>query len=125
MYAPKNMLFYMVSRSRPAGTIEKRRQGEKPVHARITRYKMKPGSIEAAKKLQASLRAEIMDLPGMRHFYNAMADDGSGYIVSLFEPGEVTPENAERVKAVWAKFSDMLEAMPVPETYEVISDWAK
>lgn len=93
------------------------------MHARITRYKMKPGSLDAARKLQDSLRAEILGPPGMRHFYNAMAEDGSGYIVALIEPEEVTPENAGRVGAIWAKFSDMLEGIPAPETFEVIADW--
>lgn len=95
------------------------------MHARITRYKMKPGSTEAARQLQDKLRGEIMGLPGMRHFYNAMAEDGSGYIVSLIEPSEVAADNAERTKAIWANFSDLLEGMPVPETFEVIADWDK
>jgi hypothetical protein len=95
------------------------------MHARITRYKMKAGSTDAARKLQDSLKAEIMGLPGMRHFYNAMAEDGSGYIVSLIEPGEVAPDNPERVRAIWANFSDLLEGTPVPETFEVIADWEK
>lgn len=95
------------------------------MHARVTRYKMKPGSVDAGRKLQDSLKAEIMALPGMRHFYSFMAEDGSGYIVSLLEPSEVAADNPEKVKKIWANFSDLLEAMPVPETFEVTADWAK
>ncbi|HMR54950.1 hypothetical protein, partial [Amaricoccus sp.] len=79
----------------------------------------------AGVQLRGSLGAEIMGLPGMRHFPYAMAEDGPGWIVSPFEPGEVTPENAERVRAIRANFSDLLEGMPAPETFEVIADWGK
>jgi hypothetical protein len=95
------------------------------MHARITRYKMKPGSTDAARALQDKLKDQIMGLPGMRHFYNAMNEDGSGYIISLLEPGEVAADNPERVKAIWANFSELLEAMPTPESYELIADWSK
>jgi hypothetical protein len=94
------------------------------MHARITRYKMKPGSTDAARALQDRLRGEIMDLPGMRHFYNAMNADGSGYIVSLIEPAETAAGNADRIRRIWANFADLLEAQPTPETFEVIADWS-
>jgi hypothetical protein len=94
------------------------------MHARITRYKMKPASTEAATKLLNELKSEIMALPGIRHFYNVMDENGAGYVISFIEPSEVASDSPERVKAIWAKFGDMLEAMPTPETYGVIADWS-
>jgi hypothetical protein len=95
------------------------------MHARITRYKMKPGSTAAARELMESLRGEIMGLPGLRHYYNAMKEDGSGYIVSVIEPAEVSADNDERVRAIWGKFAEFLEEMPTPETLELIADWSR
>lgn len=95
------------------------------MHARITHYKMKAGSVDAARQLQDRLKGDIMGLPGMRHFYNAMKEDGSGYIVSIFEPSEMTADSPDRVKAIWANFSDLLEAPPVPEVFDLLADWEK
>ncbi len=75
------------------------------MQARITRYKMKSGSTAAARELMEKLKGEIMGLPGIRHFYNAMSEDGSGYVFTVIEPGEVSEGNAERVRATWAKFA--------------------
>ena len=55
--------------------------------ARITHYKMKPGSRDAAMKVLESLREQIMGMPGMHHFLNVMNADGSGYVA-------LTPDNS-------------------------------
>ena len=47
------------------------------MYARITPYKMKPGSREAATAKMNELKAEILGLPGMQHFMSAMNEDGS------------------------------------------------
>lgn len=95
------------------------------MHARITHYKMKAGSNAEARKILERVKSEIMALPGIRQFYNAMAEDGSGCIVSLFEPAELTEDSADRVEKVWANFSHLLEKALKPETFEVIADWSK
>jgi hypothetical protein len=95
------------------------------MQARITRYKMKPGSTAAAREMLETLKGDIMGLPGMRHFYNAMNEDGSGYIVSVIEPGDASADDSERVRAIWANFADLLEGMPTPETLDLIADWSR
>jgi hypothetical protein len=84
---------------------------------------MKPGSVDAAKALMEKLKGEIMGLPGMRQFYNVMAPDGSGYIVSLADDSVPPEANAEKIRAIWANFSELLEEMLTPETFDVIADW--
>ncbi len=34
-------------------------------------------------------------------------------------------DNPAKVKKIRANFSDLLETMPVPETFEVTADWGK
>ena len=91
--------------------------------ARITPYKMKPGTRAAATKLMESLRGQILGLQGMKHFINVMNEDGKGYVISIVESEEASNANMEKVKALWANFADHLEAMPTPEGYDVIADW--
>lgn len=91
--------------------------------ARITKYKMKPGTRDATTKLLESLKSQIMALDGMRHFINAINEDGSGYVISVVESKAKSDANAPQVAALWANFAEYLEAAPVPEGYEVIADW--
>ncbi len=91
--------------------------------ARITPYQLKPGTVEAATERARELKSEIMALPGMIEFTNAVNEDGSGYVLSLVESREISEGNAERVKQIWAKMGEFLAAMPVPEGYDVVDHW--
>lgn len=91
--------------------------------ARITPYQLKPGTVEAATDRARELKPEIMALPGMISFTNAVNSDGSGYVVSLVESREVSDGNVERVKEIWGKMGEFLAEMPVPGGYDVVDHW--
>ena len=91
--------------------------------ARVTKYKMKPGSRDAATALMHEIKSDIMAMPGMHHFVNVMNDDGSGYVISVVESEATSDANAEKVKALWGRFAEHLEGMPTPEGYDVIANW--
>ena len=92
--------------------------------ARVTKYKMKPGTREAATALLNELKSQIMGMHGVHNFVNVMNDDGSGYVISVVESREASDANAENVKALWANFAEYLEEPPTPEGYDVIANWA-
>ena len=92
--------------------------------ARVTKYKMKPGSRDAATALLNQLKDRIMAMNGMHNFVNVMNDDGSGYVISVVESEETSDANAEQVAALWGQFADHLEGPPTPEGYDVIANWA-
>ena len=94
------------------------------MYARVTKYKMKPGSREASTSLLNELKSQIMGMPGVHNFVNVMNDDGSGYVISVVESRETSDANAENVKALWANFAEHLEGPPTPEGYDVIANWA-
>ena len=94
------------------------------MYARVTPYKMKPGSKAAATKLMEGLKDKIMALPGQKSFLNVMNDDeGSGYVISVTELAEMTPETGEKVKALWSVFSEFLEEEPKVQSFSIIADW--
>lgn len=93
------------------------------MYARITPYKLKPGTVEDARKRARELKKEIMALPGIVEFVNAVNDDGNGYIVSLVESREISDANQEKVKALWGMMSEFLAEMPTPGGYEVADHW--
>ena len=94
------------------------------MYARITPYKMKPGSKKAAVKIMQSLKSRIQELPGQHQFINTINDtDGSGYVISLTDIPDVTPEMTDKIRALWASFNDFLEVQPSPATFEVVANW--
>ena len=91
---------------------------------RITRFKMRPDAADAARGLLEELREEIMGQPGIRRCIAVMNADGSGYVLALTDERGGLPESVDRVRILWHKFHDHLEAVPEPEIYEVVADWS-
>ncbi|MGH1447258.1 MAG: hypothetical protein ACRBBO_14580 [Cognatishimia sp.] len=96
------------------------------MYTRVTPYKMKPGSQAAATNILNGLKDNILALPGQHRFLNVLNDEtGEGYVISTTEIAEASPETAEKIKALWAQFSDFLVQEPVGATYSVVADWTK
>lgn len=93
------------------------------MYARITPYQLKPGTVAAATARARELKPEIMALPGMIEFTNAVNENGSGYIISLVESREVSEGNVQRVREIWGKMGEFLAEMPTPEGYDVVDHW--
>lgn len=93
--------------------------------ARVTNYKMKPESIDAAIALMEQLKPQILAMPGMVRFINSIDETGAGYIVSLVENKDIADSNAQAVQAMWGNFAEFLEEPPVPKGFGVVADWAK
>lgn len=91
--------------------------------ARITNYKMKPGSRDAATEIMNGLRPDIMALPGITRFINVMNDDGSGYVIALTTEETMDGETANKVNQLWGAFSEHLEGPPERASFHVIADW--
>ncbi|MGB5559732.1 MAG: hypothetical protein WBN04_17200 [Paracoccaceae bacterium] len=93
------------------------------MYARVTPFKMKPGSKAAATKLVNDLKSQIMALPGIQQFINVIDDSGAGYVISLTDVKTATPETNEKIKEIWSGFAHHLEAMPTASTYDMIANW--
>lgn len=91
--------------------------------ARVTPYQLKPGARDAAIATMEEMKADILALPGVKRFINVLAEDGSGYVVSLVESREVSDANAERVRALWGRMGPHLAEMPVPGGGDVVANW--
>jgi len=92
--------------------------------ARVTHYKMKPGSRDAATAKMEGLKDRILGMPGMHNFINVMNDDGTGYVIALVESEDVSNANAENVQALWGEFAGFLEEMPTPQGFDVLVSWS-
>ncbi len=95
------------------------------MYARITPFKMKPGSKDEATKLVNDLKSHIMALPGIKQFINVMDDNGAGYVISLTDcqkPRRPRPTKRSRRSG---RVRHHLEAMPTASTYDMIANWKK
>lgn len=91
--------------------------------ARVTQFKMKPGTREAATAKMNDLKADILGMPGMHCFTNVMNEDGSGYVISVVESEGTSNANAARVAELWGQFAEYLEGPPSPVGYDVVAHW--
>lgn len=97
--------------------------GEIRMFARVTQYKMKPGSMDAATAILNALKSQIMGMPGMQNFINVANADGSGYVISVIESEAISNANAAKVAELWGAFSEHLESAPKAVGYNVLANW--
>lgn len=91
--------------------------------ARVTRYHLRSGSIDEAKRILETVKPKIMGLPGMIQSINSVNPDGSGCVISLNESKQLSDGNDAAVQSIWAVFKDHLAAPPKAEGHEVFADW--
>lgn len=89
--------------------------------ARITQFKMKPGTREAATAKMNELKAEIMGMPGTHCFSGVMNEDGSGYVISVVESEETSNANAPKVAELLEHFAEFMEGPPSPTGFDVVA----
>ena len=92
--------------------------------ARVTPFKMKPGTRDAATAKMMTMKETIMGMNGMKHFINVMNEDGSGYVIAVIESEEQSNANAEQVKQAWGMMAEFLEEIPSPQGYDVVANWS-
>lgn len=92
--------------------------------ARITKYRMKPESVDTATAMLEQLKPQIMSLPGLLNFINVMNADGSGVVISVVESQAISDANQDKVAALWAQFGDHLAGPPEAEGYNVLMNEA-
>jgi hypothetical protein len=57
-------------------------------------------------------------------FHGGENEDGSGYTISTIEDeAGGSAVSVDRVRAIWHRFADHLEAAPEPEIFGVFADW--
>lgn len=91
--------------------------------ARITSYKMKPGSRAAATDVMNGLRGEVLSLPGMVRFINVMKDDGSGLVIALTTNETADEATNAKIAKLWSNFGEFIEEPIKREDYHLLADW--
>ena len=91
------------------------------MHARLTRYKIKPEHIDEARALVNEMGSAGIDSAGVFQLINLGGDDGSGVLIAVYQSKEHAARAFDRVQEAWAQFAHLLEGPPAPEEFDVIS----
>jgi len=83
--------------------------------ARITTYQIRKGRIDDALALADSIKPEIMEIPGIKYWFNTANDDGSAALIAIY----ASRAAAETATGIFGRFAEYLESEPKPTGYDV------
>ncbi len=90
------------------------------MHARLTRFKLKPGKREEWTRLREELADEIHAFKGLRHWIGLVAENEVDVVVvAVYDGAEGMEESMPAVRRVWERFAHMMDEQPSAERYEV------
>ncbi len=91
------------------------------MHARLTRYKIKPGHIDEARTLVNEIGSAGIDGAGVFQLIHLGGEDGAGVLIAIYQSKEDADRIAGRAKEAWAQFMHFLEAPPESEEFDVLA----
>lgn len=86
--------------------------------ARVTTYKVKPGSEEALLEKVEGVRRRLADLDGLLSSHSLWKEDGRGLVVGIWESEAAMQNGAAKVRASWESLAEHLDGALEIETYE-------
>ncbi len=92
------------------------------MYAQVTRFKIKPGQLAAAKQVRDEVDPMIRAVPGIKRHLTLLDDDGAGLIIAIREGGDPSEETKAKIAEIWDRFEGLFEAEPKREQFEVFRD---
>ena len=92
------------------------------MYAQVTRFKIKPGQLEAAKQVRDDVDPMIRAVPGIKQHLTLLDENGAGMVVAIREDGEPSEEAMAKIAEIWGRFAGLFEDEPQRELYEVFRD---
>ncbi len=89
------------------------------MYAQVTRFRVKPGQLDAAKQVRDEVEPLIGAVPGIRQHLTLLDEDGAGMVVAIRDGGEPTEETRAKIAEIWSRFADLFDGEPQREQYEV------
>lgn len=89
------------------------------MYARITTYQIRKGRIDDALALAESMKPEIMEIPGIKYWFNTANDDGSAALIAIYESRASAEAATETAREIFGRFSEYLQSDPRPTGYDV------
>lgn len=87
------------------------------MHARITRFRIKPESLSEVTARLPHLRGMISKIPGGLFNYAVWNDDGVGATFAVYESKDAADAAGSQIAEIWGALADHLAAPPEFESY--------
>ena len=92
------------------------------MYAQVTRFKIKPGQLAAAKQVREDVEPMIRAVPGIKQHLTLLDDDGAGLVIAIRDGGEPSDETRSKIAEIWGRFEGLFEGEPQREQFEVFRD---
>ncbi len=90
------------------------------MHARITRYELKPDRLQEANALIEKLRPQILQIPGLMEYLSFRSYDGTkGTVITIYESRAHAEASMQKALQLWVKLTEFLVETPESEGYEL------
>jgi len=87
------------------------------MYTRITTYRMNPEKFDEALTLAEELKPEIMEIPGIKYWFNNGKEDGSCVVIAIYESEEAAKSAAS---ALFTRFAEYMESEPQQQGYPML-----
>lgn len=91
------------------------------MHARVTKFSLKPESTGQANALVEQTHQEVMKIPGIKGYINLRSYDGTeGLVITFYESREHADTATRPALQQWVKFTEFFESPPESLGYDVL-----
>ena len=90
------------------------------MYTRITTYRMNPEKFDEALTLAEELKPKIMEIPGIKYWFNNGNEDGSCAVIAIYESEEAAEAAKGAASALFARFAEYMESEPQPQGYQML-----
>lgn len=82
------------------------------MYARVTKYQIKPESIDETEAMLEANTAKVQGLSGLISSYVVWNDDGAGQVVTIYESEAAASAATPIVQEIWSGMGNLLAGPP-------------
>ena len=92
------------------------------MHARVTRYQVKPDQVDEADRLLEQIRPDVMKIPGLREYLSLRSEDGTKRIaITVYESQQHAQNAIPRALKLWSRLTEVMAITPESGAYTVVT----
>ena len=90
------------------------------MHARLTRFKLKPGKREEWIRFRDEVDGEVRALKGLKHWIGLVGDNDDVVVVAICDQAASIKESMPALRRVWECSAHLMDEQPSTARYEVV-----
>jgi hypothetical protein len=90
------------------------------MHARLTRFTLKPGKREDWIRFREEADGEVRALKGLKHWIGLVGDNDDVVVVAIYDYAASIEESMPALHRLWERSAHLMEEQPSTVHYEVV-----